>query len=85
MNGRAFVKELGKKARRKFAICPADSTLSSSKKNVDQPGDLGKSFCVFCVDEGKRVPDSPFGGNASVNRKVVLALQSGASCSLPFN
>ena len=36
MNGRAFVKELGKKARRKFAICLAGSQESAAAK-VFQP------------------------------------------------
>ena len=31
MNGREFVKELGKKARRKFAICLSDRKVGSSE------------------------------------------------------
>ena len=34
MNGRAFVKELGKKARRKFAICLPGSSLSPSEEKM---------------------------------------------------
>lgn len=49
MNGRVFVKELGKKARRKFAICLPGSPFCSSKKNVDQLGDFGESIRVCNV------------------------------------
>lgn len=52
MNGRAFVKELGKKARRKFAICLSGSPLNSSMKKYQSiAGTLGLSvlFVKRCM------------------------------------
>ena len=40
MNGREFVKELGKKARRKFAICLSSRRFSQKMNNM---------YCVYVI------------------------------------